>query len=93
MLLMAYGGKDTTELEHSQALFHEVRRSRKEIRALGVEHGDMRFDNVLWNEELGRALIDFHRSKLGPRLMEKRNSLKRSLCETQVSETKRPRAA
>ncbi|KAK9245763.1 hypothetical protein V1506DRAFT_521583 [Lipomyces tetrasporus] len=91
MLLMAYGGKDTTELEHSQALFHEIGRSRKEIRALGVEHGDMRFANVLWNEELGRALIiDFHRSKLAPRLMEKRNSLKRSLCETQVSEAKRP---
>ncbi|KAK9263142.1 hypothetical protein V1519DRAFT_441083 [Lipomyces tetrasporus] len=91
MLLMAYGGKDTTELEHSKALFHEIGRSRKEIRALGVEHGDMRFANVLWNEELGRALIiDFHRSKLAPRLMEKRNSLKRSLCETQVSEAKRP---
>ncbi|KAK9387122.1 hypothetical protein V1515DRAFT_571036 [Lipomyces mesembrius] len=94
MLLMAWGGKDTTELEHSKALLHEIERSKREIRALGVVHGDFRFKNVLWNEELGRALvIDFHRSKLAPRLMEKRKSLKQSLCETQVSETKRLHAA
>ncbi|KAK9236709.1 hypothetical protein V1525DRAFT_195030 [Lipomyces kononenkoae] len=68
MLLMSWGGKDTTELEHSQALLHEIERSRKEIRALGVVHGDLRFENVLWNEELGRAqIIDFHRSVLAPR--------------------------
>ncbi|KAK9375330.1 uncharacterized protein V1513DRAFT_478907 [Lipomyces chichibuensis] len=90
MLLMAWGGKDTTELEHSEELFHEIARSKREIRALGVVHGDFRYPNVLWNEELGRALvIDFHRSKLAPRLMEKRKSLKQSLCETQISETKR----
>ncbi|KAK9368215.1 hypothetical protein V1509DRAFT_624596 [Lipomyces kononenkoae] len=83
MLLMAYGGETTSKLEHSQALFHEIRRSRRDIGALGVEHGDLRFDNVLWNEELGRALIiDFHRSKLAPLLMEKR--------KTQVSGAKRP---
>ncbi|KAK9427247.1 hypothetical protein V1505DRAFT_404887 [Lipomyces doorenjongii] len=84
------GGKDTTELEHSKALLHEIKRSKRKVRALGVVHGDFRFKNVLWNEELGRALvIDFHRSKLAPRLMEKR----KSLCETQVSETKRLYAA
>ncbi|KAK9334349.1 hypothetical protein V1521DRAFT_375134, partial [Lipomyces starkeyi] len=94
MLLMAWGGKDTTELEHSKALFHEIERSKREIRALGVVHGDFRFKNVLWNEELGRALvIDFHRSKLAPRLMEKRKTLKQSLCETQLSEAKRLHAA
>ncbi|KAK9364330.1 hypothetical protein V1509DRAFT_636732, partial [Lipomyces kononenkoae] len=71
MLLMAWGGRDTTELEHSQALLHEIERSRKEIRALGVVHGDFRYENILWNEELGRALIiDFHRATLAPRLME-----------------------
>ncbi|KAK9376559.1 uncharacterized protein V1513DRAFT_423498 [Lipomyces chichibuensis] len=83
MLLMAWGGKDTIELEHSQELFHEIARSKREIRALGVVHGDFRYPNVLWNEELGRP-----RSKLAPRLMEKRKSLKQSLCETQISETK-----
>ncbi|KAK9311345.1 hypothetical protein V1524DRAFT_419076 [Lipomyces starkeyi] len=41
MLLMAWGGKDTTELEHSKALFHEIERSKREIRALGVVHGSV----------------------------------------------------
>ncbi|KAK9241777.1 hypothetical protein V1506DRAFT_549683 [Lipomyces tetrasporus] len=94
MLLMAWGGKDTTELEHSQELLHEINRSKREIRALGVVHGDFRFGNVLWNEELGRALIiDFHRSKLAPRLIEKRKALRQSLYETQISEAKRLHAA
>ncbi|KAK9239697.1 hypothetical protein V1525DRAFT_338817, partial [Lipomyces kononenkoae] len=78
MLLLAYGGQDTSELERSQALVNEIRRSIKEIRALGVEHGDIRYENALWNEELGRVLIiDFHRSRLNPQLMEKRKPGKR----------------
>ncbi|KAK9366303.1 hypothetical protein V1509DRAFT_583526 [Lipomyces kononenkoae] len=85
MLLMAWGGKDTSGLEHSEALLREIWRSEKEIRALGVVHEDFRFHNALWNEELGRALIiDFHRAKLAPRLMEKRKSLIQPLRNIQV---------
>ncbi|KAK9237156.1 hypothetical protein V1525DRAFT_173960 [Lipomyces kononenkoae] len=80
MLLMAWGGEDTSGLEHSKELLREIWRSEKEIRALGVVHEDFRFHNALWNEELGRALIiDFHRSKLAPRLLEKRKSLMQPL--------------
>ncbi|KAK9364523.1 hypothetical protein V1509DRAFT_643603, partial [Lipomyces kononenkoae] len=50
--------------------------------------------NILWNEELGRALIiDFHRATLAPRLMEKRKPLKQPLRNTQVSESKGHHAA
>lgn len=47
MLLMAWAGMETTKLEHSRKLLHEIVRSRKEIRALGVVHGDFRFENIL----------------------------------------------
>ena len=88
MLLMAWAGMETTKLEHSQKLLHEIARSRKEIRALGVVHGDFRFENILWNAELGRALIiDFHRSKLD------REGVKRSSCGKQGSALKRLRVA
>ncbi|KMO99937.1 hypothetical protein CISG_05236 [Coccidioides immitis RMSCC 3703] len=78
MLLMAWGGKDTTKLEHSEALTREIRRSNREIRALGVIHKDFRHGNVLWNDELQRALIiDFHRSELERRPIEKRVKLRK----------------
>ncbi|KAK9369507.1 hypothetical protein V1509DRAFT_638641 [Lipomyces kononenkoae] len=38
MLLMAWGGKDASGLEHSEALLREIWRTEKEIRALGVVH-------------------------------------------------------
>ena len=88
MLLMAWAGTETTKLEHSPTLLHEIARSKKEIRSLGVVHGDFRFENILWNAELGRALIiDFHRSKLDP------GGMKRSSCGKQGSAVKRLRVA
>jgi hypothetical protein len=52
-------------MELTPWLRQEIRRSSKEIRVLGIIHEDLRWDNILWNEELGRALIiDFHRSTL-----------------------------
>lgn len=64
MLLMGWGG-ETVSIEHSPELQKQVRRSRKEINSLGVMHGDLRLDNILWNEELQHVLIiDFHRSQL-----------------------------
>jgi hypothetical protein len=42
-----------------------VRKHGNEIKALGIIHEYFRRGNILWNEELGRALIiDFHRSTL-----------------------------
>jgi hypothetical protein len=65
MLVMGWGGKCTATMELTQRLRREVHKSNKEIKALGIIHEDLRQDNVLWSEELGRALIiDFHRSTL-----------------------------
>ncbi|EER24649.1 hypothetical protein CPC735_060190 [Coccidioides posadasii C735 delta SOWgp] len=78
MLLMAWGGKDTTKHEHSEALTRKIRRSNRDIRASGVIHKDFRHGNVLWNDELQRALIiDFHRSELERRPIEKRVELRK----------------
>ncbi|EFE44797.1 hypothetical protein TRV_00469 [Trichophyton verrucosum HKI 0517] len=65
MLLMGWGGEHTSGHKPTKELLRQIRRSEKEIRALGVHHGDFRRENILWNEELRRALIiDFHRCKL-----------------------------
>ncbi|KAJ5544935.1 hypothetical protein N7461_007239 [Penicillium sp. DV-2018c] len=62
MLVMGWGGKRTATMELTQRLGREIHKSNKEIKALGILHEDLRRDNVLWSEELGRALIiDFHR--------------------------------
>jgi serine/threonine protein kinase len=67
-------------------------KSDKEIKALGVVHEDFRPDNVLWNEELGRALIiDFHRSTLRCRPVLKRPRAKRQLLRTGSGDAKRLR--
>ncbi|KAJ5359919.1 hypothetical protein N7517_009110 [Penicillium concentricum] len=68
MLVMGWGGENTAEMEMEPWLSREIRRSTKEIKALGVVHDDLRYDNILWNQELGRALIiDFHRATLTTR--------------------------
>lgn len=65
MLIMGWGGECTATMELMPHLRREIHRSNKEIKALGIIHEDLRCENVLWNEELGRALIiDFHRSTL-----------------------------
>ena len=44
-------------------LDREIRQSTGEIRELGVEHNDLRPQNMLWNAEASRVLlIDFERS-------------------------------
>ena len=91
MLLMAWGGESTTKHKQRPVLRREISRSMEEVRSLGVIHQDLRPDNILWNEELKRALIiDFHRSELDRQLMgNKMKSLKRPLCRTEEREPKR----
>jgi serine/threonine protein kinase len=93
MLFMAWGGESTSRLKHAPALWREISRSKNEIRALGVVHQDLRPDNILWNSELGRALIiDFHRSTLDLRPAGKRvTGIKRSLFSSEARDSKRLR--
>ncbi|EED11524.1 conserved hypothetical protein [Talaromyces stipitatus ATCC 10500] len=76
MLLMAWGGKNIGVGER----LTEISRSRTLIRKLGVVHGDLRLQNMLWNDELGRVMIiDFHRSEIRRQLIGERvHSSKRS---------------
>ena len=76
MLLMAWGGRTIREGER----LTEISRSRALIRRLGVVHGDLRLQNMLWNDELGRVMIiDFHRSEIRLQLIgERGHSSKRA---------------
>lgn len=66
MLLMAWG---ETEMGPGEKLT-EISRSRTLIRELGVVHDDLRLQNMLWNDELGRVMIiDFHRSEIRRQLI------------------------
>jgi hypothetical protein len=95
MLLMAWGG-EVLEKTQRLALRHEISRSKEKISKLGVIHQDLRFDNMLWNEELGRVvIIDFHRSRIDPRLDprstgKQARSSKRAL-DQEINTSKRPR--
>jgi serine/threonine protein kinase len=93
MLIMGWAGESTANLEQTAELDREIKQSNKEIRALGVRHLDLRPDNILWNAELGRALIiDFHQSELIRRLAPDRpRLLKRTRCGTEMSGAKRAR--
>jgi hypothetical protein len=95
MLVMGWGGKCTATMELTQGLRREIHRSNKEIKALGIIHEDLRRDNVLWSEELGRALIiDFHRSTLRCRPAKQRlGAAKRGLCRVDEGDAKRLRVS
>lgn len=59
MLLLSYGG----EMVNSSTNREEMERTETEIRRLGVDQGDVRWANMLWNEEKKRVmLIDFERA-------------------------------
>ncbi|RAK92604.1 hypothetical protein BO79DRAFT_54504 [Aspergillus costaricaensis CBS 115574] len=93
MLLMGWGGEPIHKLEDVETIRHEVSRSQKKIRSLGVLHQDLRPDNMLWNAELERVLIiDFHRSQLDSRPMNKRMRLREQhSCGAEVNGRKRHR--
>ncbi|KAF5859880.1 hypothetical protein ETB97_002239 [Aspergillus alliaceus] len=94
MLLMAWGGEPISKINHIKAIRHEILRSQKKIRSLGVLHQDLRPDNLLWNAELGRVLIiDFHRSELDVRPTKKGMRLREQLsCGAEEHRRKRLRA-
>jgi len=82
MLLMAWGGKHLThEQAKNKSMLRAISRSRHEIGSLGIQHCDIRPENLLWSEELQRVLfIDFHRVKL---IDQRIGSLKRTAEGTQ----------
>jgi hypothetical protein len=93
MLVMGWGGDNTAQMKLTSELNEQMNISYKEIAALGIVHDDPRFENILWNEELGRALfIDFHRATLTYRRrrpVEKRQRAKRQLLRTEPGDAKR----
>ncbi|CAG8325322.1 unnamed protein product [Penicillium salamii] len=93
MLVMGWGGESTTSMELTPILLQEIHKSNREIKALGIIHEDLRRDNILWNEELGRALIiDFHRSTLKSRpTLQRPRAVKRRLCQPEIGDPKRLR--
>ncbi|CAG8896322.1 unnamed protein product [Penicillium egyptiacum] len=95
MLVMGWGGISTSTMEMSPRLREEIRKSYKEIKALGIVHEDLRRDNILWSEELGRALIiDFHRFTLKCRPNQQRlQAAKRRQCGAETGTTKRLRVS
>ncbi|KAL4997894.1 hypothetical protein BDV10DRAFT_168252 [Aspergillus recurvatus] len=93
MLIMGWGGESTATMELAPWLRQEIRRSNKEIKALGIVHEDLRRDNILWNKELGRALIiDFHRSALRSQpISQMQQTAKRRSCGVESGVDKRLR--
>ncbi|CAG8091249.1 unnamed protein product [Penicillium salamii] len=91
LLVMGWGGECTATMELTQRLRREIHRSNNEIKALGIVHEDLRRENVLWSEELGRALIiDFHRSTLECRpTLQRAGAAKRRLRRTEKGDAKR----
>ncbi|RAK90890.1 hypothetical protein BO79DRAFT_82035 [Aspergillus costaricaensis CBS 115574] len=95
MLLMGWGGENVRRLmENNPTIQRAISRSERKILSLGVVHDDLRLENILWNEELQRALIiDFHRCHLNNRLIRpKSRSVKRisNGAEDQISKRARP---
>ncbi|KAJ5982300.1 hypothetical protein N7451_012400 [Penicillium sp. IBT 35674x] len=93
MLVMGWGGECTATMPLTPHLSREIHKSNKEVKALGIIHEDLRRENVLWCEELGRALIiDFHRSTLRCRPTKQRlGPAKRRVCQVDVGNAKRLR--
>jgi hypothetical protein len=66
MLLMSWGGEGVDKVEVPD-LDAETKRTLQEVLKTGMEHGDVRPANMLWNTERRRVmLIDFDRSTRVP---------------------------
>lgn len=63
MLLMSWGGTTTDNSEDISGLQAEIRRTVSEVQHEGIDQGDIRPPNLLWNCETQRVmLIDFDRA-------------------------------
>ncbi|KAF5120875.1 hypothetical protein E5D57_013211 [Metarhizium anisopliae] len=72
MMLMSWGGEKASKAGLPN-LATELRRSLQAVWAEGVDHGDERGDNQLWNEERRQVMIiDFDRATLFPKPRNKR---------------------
>ncbi|KAF4227345.1 hypothetical protein CNMCM6805_003102 [Aspergillus fumigatiaffinis] len=93
MLLMGWGGESVGHTTLNKTIQRAISRSVKEIRCFGIFHHDLRPENILWNDELQRALIiDFHLCSLDRHLLHKRpGALKRLRCGPEECESKRLR--
>ncbi|KAJ9369574.1 hypothetical protein DTO282E5_5703 [Paecilomyces variotii] len=75
-LILSWGGYPFNPRFCEEERRNEYQRTKKDIRRLGVIHGDLHESNILWNTELGRVqLIDFHKAKLSPSNKRKQDSL------------------
>ncbi|KAJ6037375.1 hypothetical protein N7540_001654 [Penicillium herquei] len=92
MLVMGFAGERTATMDLTPELRREIKRSQKEIESLGIIHDDLRRENVLWCEELKRALIiDFHGATLKSRPSLQEPKTKRRFGNTDKSDAKRLR--
>ncbi|KAL8953324.1 MAG: hypothetical protein Q9222_000818 [Ikaeria aurantiellina] len=79
MMLLSHGGQRISHL--SDTMDMQVKSFQRKLARVGVEHGDLREANMLWNTEHQRLFfIDFERSTLRPR--EKKTTATKSLQET-----------
>ncbi|GKZ22427.1 hypothetical protein AbraCBS73388_008575 [Aspergillus brasiliensis] len=62
MLLLGWGGETINKVEIEEDIMQRnISKSKKDIQFFGVQHEDLEPRNILWNTELGRAMIiDFH---------------------------------
>ncbi|KAL9026984.1 MAG: hypothetical protein Q9196_004432 [Gyalolechia fulgens] len=89
MMLLSYAGEQLSHL--GDAMDMQVNEFRSKLSQFGVQHGDLRGANMLWNEELQRLLfIDFERSTVLPRRRKitKAKTLHDVSANTQLSPTR-----
>ncbi|KAJ5719006.1 hypothetical protein N7493_007461 [Penicillium malachiteum] len=92
MLVMGFAGERMAKMDLTPELKREIQKSNKEIESLGIIHDDLRRENVLWCEELKRALIiDFHGATLKSRPSLQKSKTKRRSSSTERSDVKRLR--
>lgn len=91
MLLMSWGGEPLTQSQwqETSSTRKAAMKSAHKIYRLGVRHGDLRRENILWNTELKRVLIiDFHKSEL---INKQTTMLKRKGSTVGSTHVRRPR--
>lgn len=66
VMFISWAGEHPSESVCNQESFSlEWKRTNQEVLELGIDHGDLRYANMLWNEQLGRVmLIDFEYSRI-----------------------------